>query len=378
MIFLRKAWKWIRTHKKITIPLFIVLIILVLIFRPRPPKPIATTSVHPTTVTQVVSVSGTVAAKKSINLTFPIGGTIAWIGVQKGDTVTAGQTIATLDQRTVLKNLQTALNNYRSTRDTFDQTIQNSQNQDVLLNEQQKSLTTAGSGIGQYGTDASSTNYINDAIKRILDQNQASLDNAVINVELQDLARQQAVLSTPISGLVTRADAQNAGVTATAATVFTITDPTSIVFDMDVDEADVSKIDTSQTAKIVLDAYPNATLSLPVTSIDFVSHTTSSGGSAYTVEAKIPNNTNYRYRVGMNGNADIVTAQRTHVLSVPLSAITDDNAVYVQKGKKFVKTKITVGLQSDTDAEVTAGLQSGDVVALDPNSVITNKLVASK
>ena len=349
MTFIRKAWKWIRTHKKITIPLFILLIILVLIFRPRPPKAIATATVHPTTVTQIVSVSGTVAAKKSINLTFPIGGTIAWVGVQKGDTVTAGQTIATLDERTAEKNLQAALISYSLQRNTFDQTVVNNKD-----------------------------NVLTDSMKRILQNNQYNLDQAVNSVELQDLARQQAILSTPISGLVTRADAQNAGVTATAATVFTITDPTSIVFDMDVDEADVSKIDTSQTAKIILDAYPNDTLSLPVTSIDFVSHNTSSGGSAYTVEAKIPNNTNYRYRVGMNGNADIVTAQRTHVLSVPLSAITDDNAVYVQKGKKFAKTKIKLGLQSDTDAEVTAGLQTGDVVALDPNSVVTNKLVAAK
>lgn len=354
MKLLQKIWKWILTHKKISIPALIILLILVFIFRPKPPKPIATTTIHPTNVTQVVSVSGTVAAKKSVNLTFPIGGTIAWLGVQKGDIVTAGQTIAMLDERTAQKNLQAALISYSLQRNTFDQNIANN------------------NGIND------PANALNDNMKRILQNNQYNLDQAVNSVELQDLARQQAVLTTPIAGLVTRADAQAAGVTANATTVFTITDPTSIVFDMDVDEADVSKITTSQTAKITLDAYPDSAFSLPISSIDFVSHTTTSGGNAYTVEAKIADNPNYRYRVGMNGNADIVTAQRIGVLSVPLSAITDDQAVYVKEGKKYAKRKIHLGLQSDTDAEVTAGLSAGDIVALDPNSVVTNKLVASK
>ena len=348
---LKAAWRWVRHHKKIVIPAVILFIILVVIFRPKPTPKIATVTMHRGNLTQTVSVSGTVAAKSSVNLTFPIGGTIAWVGVKKGDTVVAGQTIATLDQRTALKNLQASLINYSLQRDTFDQTIANNNN------------------IGN------PTNALNDTMKRMLQDNQYDLDKTVNSVELQDLARQQAILSTPIAGLVTRIDAPTAGVTATPTTVFTVTDPTSIVFDMDVDEADISKIQDEQSAKIVLDAYPNDTITLPVTSIDFVSHATSNGGNAYTVEAQIGNNSNYRYRVGMNGNADIVTAKRVGILSIPLSALTDDGAVYVQKNKKYVKTKVMLGLQSDTDAEVTSGLNEGEVVAIDPNAVVTSKLV---
>lgn len=350
----KHLWHWIITHKKFTIPGLVVLLILFLIFRPKQQTPPATVTIHRSNVTQVVSVSGTIAAKRSVNLTFPVGGTIAWVGVKKGDTVTAGQTIATLDERTAEKNLKAALISYSLQRNTFDQNIANN------------------NGI------SSPANALNDTMKRILENNQYNLDQAVNSVELQDLARQQSILTAPIAGLVTRADAETAGVTATAATIYTVTDPESIVFDMDIDEADISKIAMGQSAKIVLDAYPDLTLTLPITSIDFVSHNTSSGGNAYTVETQLGDNANYRYKVGMNGNADIVTAERVGVLSVPLAAITDDHYVYVQKGKKFVKTNIRLGLQSDTDAEVTAGLKEGDIVALDPNTIIKDKLVASK
>ena len=356
MNLVKNIWKWIRTHKKISIPATAILLLILFALRPKAPTPPATTIVHKGDVTQIVSVSGTVAAKNSVNLTFPIGGTIAWIGVKKGDSVTPGQTIATLDQRTAQKNLQAALISYSLQRNTFDQNIVNN------------------NGI------ANPTDALNDNMKRILQNNQYNLDQAVNSVELVDLARQQAVLSSPIAGLVTRADAVSAGVTATATTVFTITDPTSIVFNMDVDEADVSKITTGQIAKIVLDAYPNDTLSLPITSIDFVSHTTSSGGNAYTVEAQLGANPNYQYRVGMNGNADIITAERVGVLYIPLSSVTDDSYVYVQKpkGKKFVKTKVVLGLQSDTNAEILGGINEGDIVALDPAIVVKSKLVTAK
>src|SRR5260221_3521584 len=102
-------------------------------------------------------------------------------------------------------------------------------------------------------------------MKRLLQNNQYDLNKTINSVELVDLARQQSILSTPIAGIVTRVDAPVAGVTAIAgSTTFTVVDPTSIVFDMDIDEADIGKIQEGQHAKITLDAYPNMTLSIPI------------------------------------------------------------------------------------------------------------------
>lgn len=340
----KRVFSFVRSHKIISIISVVILLILVFILRPKPAPVIATQKVEPGTITQTVSVSGTVGAKSIANLSFAVGGTISWIGVKTGDTVVQGQTIATLDERTALKNLQQSLLAYSIQRNAFDQTVQTN------------------------GTN-NPNQAINNAEKYIIQNNQYNLDQAVNSVELQDLARQQSILSTPIAGIVTRTDATTPGITASPTVVFTVIDPSSTVFNMDVDEADVGKVEIGQMATVTLDAYPNDTLTLPVTSIDFVSHTTSNGGNAYTVAVKLSNNTNYKYRVGMNGNADITTAEKKNVLTIPLSALINDNQVYVKSGKSFVKKTVVLGLQSDTDTEVISGLSAGESIAIDPTQV---------
>ncbi|MGH7246265.1 MAG: efflux RND transporter periplasmic adaptor subunit, partial [Candidatus Levyibacteriota bacterium] len=282
------------------------------------------------------------------DLTFPVSGTLAYIGVRKGDYVQRFQTIATLDERTVQKNLQQALITYSEQRNTFDQTNDNYNHQ-----------TPSGA--------------LTDAIKRILQNNQYDLDKSVNSVELQDLVRQQAILASPIAGIVTRADATTPGITAgITGPTFSIVDPSSIAFDMDVDEADIGKVTVGQNVNVSLDAYPDETLHMQVSKIDFNSHTTSNGGNAFTVEVGLQQsaNGNYKYRVGMNGNADITVAQKENVLIIPIVSLVDDGAsVYVQNGKKFMKKKVTTGLESDTEVEITGGLQENDIVVLEPSRI---------
>lgn len=346
MRFPKRVWHFATHRKKIVIPAIVAFVILVLIFRPKPAPPIATQAIKYSNLVQSLSVAGNVIAKSSINLTFPISGTVNYVGVKKGDTVVAGQVIATLDARTTLKNLQNALISYSEQRNSFDQTIQ------------------SNNGI-QKPSDA-----LNDTMKRLLQNNQYDLDKTINSVELQDIARQQSVLTSPIGGIVTRLDMQVAGSTALAgSTTFTVTDPTSISFDMDVDQADIARVSDGENVKVIFDAYPDKTVQLPVSSIDFVSHTTTNGGNAYTVEINLPVNKSMLYRVGMSGNADIITGGKDHVLTVPIASLFNDTYVYVKTTKGFEKRKVTLGLQSDTDAEVISGLQDNDVIALDPTSI---------
>lgn len=346
MHLFKRLFSYIKHHKRLMLIVLFCLLVIGFIFRPKPAPPIATQEVKLGTITQTVSVSGAVAAKKIAALTFPIGGTISWVGVKTGDTVTAGQTIATLDVRTALKNLQQSLIAYSIARNTFDQTIDNN------------------------GGTKNPSSAVNDAEKRILQNNQYNLDQAVNSVELQDLARQQSILSTPIAGIVTRADATVPGVTAIAgSTTFTIVDPTSIVFNMDVDEADIGKVIPGQIVRLTLDAYPNEILTVSVDSIDFVSHTTTNGGNAYTVMVKLTDTADNKYRVGMNGSADIITNQKHNVLTIPLASLINDNEVYVKTAKGFVVKKLILGLQSDTDTEVVSGLSAGDAIATQPTQI---------
>ncbi|MDE2026713.1 MAG: efflux RND transporter periplasmic adaptor subunit, partial [Patescibacteria group bacterium] len=244
---LKKIKKFVITRKKTTAVIVLIVLIILFFLRPKPPILPDTLTVKKHDLIQTVSVSGSVDALQKVDLSFLTAGQLVYIGAKKNDTVTAGETVAEIDSRTVEKNLQTALISYSEQRNTYDQTIANN------------------SYINNPGDAA------NDTLKRILQNNQYDLQKAVNSVELQDLARQQSFLVSPIAGILTREDAVSVGTTALPTTVFEVVDPSSLVFSMDVDEADIGKVQIGQPVAITLDPYPSQIFSLPVDSIDFVS-----------------------------------------------------------------------------------------------------------
>ena len=352
MNILKGFFKFIKKHKIISVVVFVIILGLVYYFRPKPVPPPQVYTVNYSNLIQTVSVSGNIVAKNQADLSFPTTGDVVYLGAKLNNTVKQGQLIAQQDQRTVLKNLQQSLIAYSLARNTYDQNIANN------------------NGI------SSPNDALNDTMKRVLQDNQYNLQAAVVSVELQDLARQNSMIFSPINGILTRSDVTEVGSLATTTTVWTVTDPKSLAFDMDVDEADIAKVQNNDQVQISLDAYPNKTFYLPVSSIAFVSHTTSNGSVAFTVETKLPvSNSSYDFRVGMQGNANIVTAVKKHVLTIPLSAVSGNNSVFVKVPKGFVEKQITLGLENDTDVEVLSGLKNNDQIAMQPNKILPSEIV---
>lgn len=171
-------------------------------------------------ILSLVVAEGSVHSQNEANLNFQTGGKLVYLPFKEGDNVSAGTTIAQLDTYALQRQLSSALNTYRSTRDTFDQTAQNIQN-----NNLQGQLAPSFSNAKMDKTDA-----INEGAKRILDQNQANLDNSVVNVELANYAMQLATLTSPISGIITHEDVNVSNVNVSPATTFTVADPNLPVF----------------------------------------------------------------------------------------------------------------------------------------------------
>jgi RND family efflux transporter MFP subunit len=294
---------------------------------------------------------GVVESETSVNLNFLSAGKLVYVGAQKGDRVTKGQTIASLDQRSTQRNIQQAVRDYAKQRNAFDATKESNQNH-------------------------TPEDALNATMRRLLENNQNDLEKTVTSVELQQLALEQSVLTSPIDGVLVRVDAPVPGVNIGATTIFTVADPENLVFKTDVDEADIGKITLDQIMKISFDAFPDQEITVPVTFVDIINHKTDTGANVYSVEAKLPLNTDYHYRIGMSGDAEIILSQHHNALTAPLSSLVDDTYVYVQTEKGFEKRKIRVGIEGDTDFEVLSGLQEGEKVALQPEEA--EKLVENK
>lgn len=180
----------------------------------------SSTTVSVKFINSTITADGTVTAQNQAKLNFQTPGKLVYLPFKEGDAVSVGQTIAQLDTYELQRELTAALNTYKITRDTFDQTLQNSQD-DALKTQ----LTPTYSSVNIEHTDA-----IGAAIQRIVDQNQASLGNSVINVELANYALQLSRLTSPLRGIITHEDVTVPGINITQATSFTVADPSSMVF----------------------------------------------------------------------------------------------------------------------------------------------------
>jgi len=340
-----------KRHKVWSGILVLSLIALFVLFRPKPTIPPDTQRVAKTNLVQTVSVSGTIDADSKATLTFPIAGKLIWLGFTEGDVVKKYQTIALLDQRTLVQNLLNAQKALDNQQISFD-----------IINDNNGDRTLADTGLSV-------------SAFRQLKQAMDTLDQSKIAYAMQQIAQEQSVLTSPIDGIITHEDVKVSNVNVTTTTTITVVDPHTLVFNMDVDEADIAKVATGEAVKVVLDAYPNDTITLPVSKIDFVSHTTTNGGNAYTVKVNLPTDAKYQFKVGMNGNADIVTAEKDNVLTVPLSSIGDGNNVYIKTANGYKKQSITVGLENDINAEVLSGISQGDMVVLDPSKVPAKEII---
>jgi HlyD family secretion protein len=339
---MKKIFNWLKKHKIISGILIAVILLIVYFsyqkFRPKSPQELYDLApAKISSLTQTVSASGRIKSQTQIDLKFQTSGQLAWVGVKEGDRVKKWQALASLDTRELQMNLKKYLLDFSSERRSFDE--------DLQVTYRDKALT--------------------DTISRILATNQADLDSAVVDVQIKDLAVKLATIVSPIDGIVTNVEIPVPGVNVIYTTSnFTVADPDQLYFEAEIDETDIGKIQLGQAGKLVLDAYPNDPLDLTVDSIDFNSSTDAAGSTIYLIKFNVSNDPeNPLYRLGMNGEITITTAQKDDILTVPLEAVSA-NQVQLVDGKKVAKSDVVTGIESDTDVEITSGLKADQLVVI--------------
>lgn len=102
--------KRVLAHKKsIVFGLIVLAVVVYSIVKKNNELPTWTTATVETgTVAEIISVSGVMNAESEATLAFPVAGTVSAVLVAEGDSVTAGQVLATLDQAELLADKQNA------------------------------------------------------------------------------------------------------------------------------------------------------------------------------------------------------------------------------------------------------------------------------
>ncbi len=310
-------------------------------------------------VESTIITSGVVTAQNQAKLAFQTSGKLTYLPFKEGDKVRSGQTVAKLDSYALQRQLSAALNNYKSTRDTFDQ-VQDNAKTGVLQGSQKYSLQVTNKG----GFDVDSV--IGDIVKRILDQNQATLDNSVINVELANYALQLSTLTSPLDGIITHQDVNVAGVNITPSTSFIVADPESMIFRANVPANSIYYVTLGSQVDLAIDGIPEK-INGVVSKIYPTKVTLPNGQSVYQVDI-LSDELKDNAKFDQTGTA-IISTNAKNVALVPAWTVLNGKYIWVEVNGAPQLKEITIGKVHDNEIEIVSGLSTEDKVIADPKNI---------
>lgn len=303
----------------------------------------------------IVTASGKIQPKRSVNISADVMGRVTELAVEEGQTVRQGQFLLQIDPRNLQTQTQRSEASLAAASAQLDQLrtgIASAQEQLSLARDQlrrQRDLWSQQLTTKEALDKAESEVRLREADVRDRTQ-QVSTQEQRIRAERADLANARYNLSkvrieSPIDGIVTRRNIEQGemvviGTMNNAGTVMlTIADMSVIEAEVEVDETDIPSIKLGQPAKITIDAMPDETFTGKVTEIgnspiQTTTGTATTGQQAtnfkvvVTLDGRIP-----AVRPGFTCTAEITTATRDNVLSVPIQAMAVRELIYDKDGK---------------------------------------------
>ena len=196
-------------------------------------------------------------------------------------------------------------------------------------------VISAGAVIAALESNTTDSTRLNSQIS--LRDSQLSIEN--YNKQLEDYQ-----IKAPISGTVLKKTSKAGDTLDTSnsqVVMAVIADMSTIVFDMSVDELDISKIEVGQRVSVTADAIEGRTYGGYVDYVSVVG-TTQNGVTTYPITVVVENPEDLI--PGMNVSAEIVVESRENVLRVPVTAVNRGNIVYVKDDGKSGKAETPSGM----------------------------------
>jgi RND family efflux transporter MFP subunit len=136
----------------------------------------------------------------------------------------------------------------------------------------------------------------------------------------------------------------------------------------DVDETDISRIDTEQLCKVTLEAYPDTTFKGHVRTIGNLARSRyyDGGPNVFDVHVEL-GQMDPRFRPGMKAKVEIIVDALEDQVFVPIEAVFDNDGrtvVYAKRGRTFAAHEVEVGRRNDTHVVIHSGLDDVETLAL--------------
>jgi HlyD family secretion protein len=337
-------------------------------------------------LTSIVSASGEVKPKKSVNISAHISGRIVKIGVEEGQRVKEDDFLLKLDSTQHEANA----NRDRAVIRTFQAELIKANAQlkkDKSFYERQKKLHNEKLISGEQLEAAKTTHEISEAsheaILYQIRQAQASLESSLDMLS-------KTVYNSPIDGIITSLRVEEGeiamiGTMNNPGTVLmTIADLSVMEVEVEVDETDVIGLSLGQKADVRIDALPDHVIKGKVTEI---------GSSALQKVVAMEESRDFKVVItlesppkslkpGLSASADIITAERQDVLAIPISSLVlkekeneedkgeQEEGVYIIKDSRAKFQAVKKGIMGELMVEIISGLEDGQEIATGPYNAL--------
>ena len=338
----------------------------------------------PRSIQTSVLASGRLVHENEVNLSTEQPGRVTAIHVQEGETVTAGQLLLEIDDerfRTTVEQRQAAV---RMQEIAIERQRTALENQRVQW--QRMAELSARDLIDDDSFDTATNNLRLAEID--LESGQEQLRQAEAQLaQTEDDLRKTRVYA-PIDGTVTSLDIEvgetaiSSSTNVPGSSLMTIADTSSILTEVNVDEADIASIRIGQRVEIFAIAFPDDPVDGVIESIA-VSAKVAEGeqGRSFAVKIRITDTRGIELRPGMSCRAEIFTDLRENILAAPIQAIIieedlneDETSYYAfrQDGDQVRRVDVEIGISDDTWQEIAGGLVAGDSIVIGPDRVLRN------
>lgn len=276
------------------------------------------------------SYSGTASleAPQEAQVVAKTSGVLLQLFAQEGDIVKAGQVLARIDSektRLEVQRQQATVNklsnNYRRSQELLAQKL--------------------------VSTEAS-------------DQIRYDLQSAQAGLELAKLELSYTNITAPISGVVAQRMIKVGNLVAQNSPVFRVVNASHLEGVLNVPERETGQLKAGLPVRMAVDAMNGRFFEGRV---DRISPVVDAGSGTFRVVCAFDNAP--ELRPGMFGRIEIVYDQRADVLTLPRTALLEDegeSAVYVVRNKKAVRVPVQLGYLDGEWAEIRSGVRQGEPV----------------
>jgi HlyD family secretion protein len=354
-------------------------------------------------LTVTVTATGTLQPMNKVDVGSELSGTVKTVEVDYNSRVEVGQVMARLDTAKLevqVTQLKAALSSAEAKALLAEATVRETK---AKINQYQKVRELSGNRVpSQTEFDAAEAAY--DRARADTASAKAAIEQAQANLDATLTDLKKSIIRSPIKGIVLARSVdpgQTVAASFQAPILFSLAqDLAQMELHVNVDEADIGKVQEGQTATFSVAAYPNRPFDAKITQARYGSSTTS-GVVTYETVLKVDNK-DLALRPGMTATASIVVKKVSGALLVPASALrfalpsadgtnvpsqglvgmllprpplqekptaagTNNHVskVYVLQNSQAVVVPVTTGFSDGTRVQIVSGLSAGQSVVVD-------------